>query len=185
MGVPGLVNVENATGACGLALLAGANEDELRQALPTFQGIKRRFEYRIKSESLIYIDDYAHHPEEINATVSSVKAIYPDRKITVVFQPHLYTRTRDFVDGFAKALDQCDKVYLFDIYPAREEPIEGVTSHIILDKMIEGKAEIVDYNELVLRLKMNVPEVILSLGAGDIDKKVPDLERELKQFISN
>ncbi len=185
MGVPGLVNVENAVGALGLALLAGAREEELRVALPEFAGIKRRFEYRIQNESLVYIDDYAHHPEEINATVNSVKAIYPNRKITVVFQPHLYTRTRDFVEGFAEALDQCDKVYLFDIYPAREEAIEGVSSRIILDRMSEGKAKIVSYIELIEELKKDVPEVILTLGAGDIDKKVPELERELNQFISN
>lgn len=185
MGVPGLVNVENAVGALGLALLAGASKEELQKALPDFAGIKRRFEYRIKSDQLVYIDDYAHHPEEINATLSSVKAMYPNRKITVVFQPHLYTRTRDFAQGFAEALDQCDSVFLLDIYPAREEPIEGVSSLIILEKMRVARAKIVTYAELVGELAEDRPEVILTLGAGDIDKKVPELEGELKQLISN
>nr|WP_319401876.1 UDP-N-acetylmuramate--L-alanine ligase [uncultured Carboxylicivirga sp.] len=183
MGVPGLVNVENAVGAIGLALLAGVEEDEIRNALPEFQGIKRRFEYRIREDNLVYIDDYAHHPEEINATVASVRAIYPDKKLTVVFQPHLFTRTRDFVMGFAEALDKCDRVYLLDIYPAREEPIEGVTSNIIADKMKSERVKVCAFEDIVVGLKLNNPEVILTLGAGDIDKLTDELESQLKQFI--
>jgi len=183
MGVPGLVNVENAIGAIGLALLAGVEEDEIRNALPKFQGIKRRFEYRIREDNLVYIDDYAHHPEEINATVSSVRAIYPGKKLTVIFQPHLYTRTKDFADDFAKALDQCDNVYLLDIYPAREEPMEGVSSKMIADRMKLKQVKWLSFDDLLLDLKKNVPEVVLTLGAGDIDTLTEDLEKQLKQFI--
>lgn len=185
MGIPGLLNVENAVGALGLALLAGAEEAELRAALPLFEGIRRRFEYRIKTDDLVYIDDYAHHPGEINATVDSVRALYPGKELTVVFQPHLYTRTKDFAEGFAEALDRCDRVYLFDIYPAREKPIEGVSSGMIIDLMKLEKVRLVNYDELIYDLADNTPEVIMTLGAGDIDKKVADLELKLNQFISN
>ncbi|MCU4165096.1 UDP-N-acetylmuramate--L-alanine ligase [Carboxylicivirga caseinilyticus] len=185
MGVPGLLNVENAVGAIGLSLLAGVDEDEIREALPNFKGIRRRFEYRIREENLVYIDDYAHHPEEINATVASVRALYPGKQLTVVFQPHLFTRTRDFADGFAEALDKCDRVFLLDIYPAREEPIEGVTSQMIVDRMQLEKVKLLKYYDLKEELKSDVPEVILTLGAGDIDKLTDDLEGHLKLFIFN
>lgn len=185
MGIPGLLNVENAVGAMGLALLAGVEEEELRSALPAFEGIKRRFEYRIRENELVYIDDYAHHPEEINATVRSVRALYPQKEITVVFQPHLYTRTRDFAEGFAEALDRCDRVYLLDIYPAREEPIKGVTSNVIKEIMKMDEVKLVNYDELLKDLENKLPEVILTLGAGDIDKKVDDLQFKLNQFILN
>ena len=184
MGVPGLVNVENAVGAIGLALLGGVEEDEIRKALPDFEGIRRRFEYRIKSDDLVFIDDYAHHPEEINATVRSVRAIYPDKKLTVVFQPHLYTRTQDFALGFASALDKCDRVILLDIYPARELPIEGVSSNMIIDLM-KKQAELASKEDLFEHLKKEKSEVILTLGAGDIDKEVPVLESKFRELISN
>lgn len=183
LGVPGLVNVENAVGAVALALLGDVEEGEIRDALAGFQGIRRRFEYKIKEENLVMIDDYAHHPEEINATLASVKDIYPDKKISVVFQPHLYTRTRDFADGFAKALDVADQVYLLDIYPARELPIEGVTSEIIRRKMKLKQVEVVSKAELLTKVKTSKPEVLLTLGAGDIDKLVPLLADELKKLI--
>ncbi len=185
MGVPGLVNVENAVGAIGLALLGGVEVDEIKQALPTYEGIRRRFQYRIKSDDLVFIDDYAHHPQEINATVKSVKALYPDRKITVVFQPHLYTRTRDFAEGFAAALDQCDRVILMDIYPARELPIEGVSSEMIMKLMKNQNVQKADRETLFETLNEQPLEVVLTLGAGDIDKEVPILEEKLKEFISD
>lgn len=183
MGVPGLVNVENAVGAMGLAMLGGVKADEIQKALPTFGGIRRRFEYRIKSDNFVFIDDYAHHPEEINATVKSVRAIYPDKKLSVVFQPHLYTRTRDFAEGFAKALDRCDKVILLDIYPARELPIEGVNSTMIKNLMKLKDVEIVSKNDLFECLIKADNEVLLTLGAGDIDKEVPVLEASFNRLI--
>ena len=183
LGIPGLVNVENAIGAIALALLGDVDAEEIRKSLVEFKGIRRRFEYKIKSENLVMIDDYAHHPEEINATLASVKDIYPDRKIAVVFQPHLYTRTRDFAAGFAAALDVADQVYLLDIYPARELPIEGVTSELIREKMELKQVEMVSKEDLVEKVKVSKPEVLLTLGAGDIDKMVPVLARELELFI--
>jgi len=183
MGVPGLVNVENAVGAIGLALMAGVEANEIRQALPGFEGIRRRFEYRIKTEDFVFIDDYAHHPEEINATVKSVRAIYPDKKITVVFQPHLYTRTRDFAAGFAEALDQCDRVVLLDIYPARELPIEGVESKMIANLMQNNKVTVVAKEDIYEELVKEDNDIILTLGAGDIDKEVSALELKFRALI--
>lgn len=179
LGIPGLLNVENAVGALALALLAGVEAHELRKALPEFKGIKRRFEYRIREDDLVFIDDYAHHPEEINATVESVRALFPEKILTAVFQPHLFTRTRDFAEGFAAALDKCDQVYLLDIYPAREEPIEGVTSKMLKDLMEIKEVKLVNDDELIDAMRTQVPELLLTIGAGDIDKKVDVLEKEL------
>ena len=184
MGVPGLVNVENAIGAAALALLGGVEPDEIRCALPAFEGIRRRFEYRIKSDDFVFIDDYAHHPEEINAIVKSVRAIYPDKKLTVVFQPHLYTRTRDFAPGFASALDRCDRVALLDIYPARELPLEGVESKTIMDLMKLNHVAVVPKENLFEHLLKEKNEIVLTLGAGDIDKEVPVLEAEFRALIN-
>ncbi|MBS2212745.1 UDP-N-acetylmuramate--L-alanine ligase [Carboxylicivirga mesophila] len=185
MGVPGLVNVENAVGAIGLALLGGVEPEEIKAALPLFEGIRRRFQYRIKEDKLVFIDDYAHHPQEINATVKSVRALYPDKHITTIFQPHLYTRTRDFASGFAEALDKCDRVLLMDIYPARELPIEGVNADMIRLLMHNKHVQLVGRDELFSVLTSEQNEVILTLGAGDIDKEVPLLEAKLREFISN
>lgn len=185
MGVPGLVNVENAVGAIGLALLGGVDEEEIRKSLPTFEGIRRRFQYQINTDELVFIDDYAHHPEEINAIMKSVKAIYPDKKITVVFQPHLYTRTRDFADGFAESLDKADRTLLLDIYPARELPIENVNSEMIASRMKNSDVRVVSKNDLSDVLLEDELELLLTLGAGDIDKEVPLLKEKLDEFISN
>ncbi|MBR8538050.1 UDP-N-acetylmuramate--L-alanine ligase [Carboxylicivirga sediminis] len=185
MGVPGLVNVENAVGAVGLALLGGVEPEEIKAALPLFEGIRRRFQYRIKEDKLVFIDDYAHHPQEINATVKSVRALYPDKHITTIFQPHLYTRTRDFASGFAEALDKCDRILLMDIYPARELPIEGVNADMIRLLMHNKHVQLVGRDELFSVLTSEQNEVILTLGAGDIDKEVPLLEAKLREFISN
>ena len=125
---PGLLNVENAVAAAALGFLAGATADEIKKGLEDYQGVVRRFDIRLKDESHIYIDDYAHHPEELKAVISSVKALYQGRKITGIFQPHFYSRTRDFADGFAESLDLLDEAVLVPLYPAREEPIKGVSS---------------------------------------------------------
>ena len=135
MGIPGLYNLENALAALAAAWLNGMNPKQLKNSLALYKGVKRRFDFQIKQSKLIYLDDYAHHPEEIRACVESVRHLFPNRHLTVVFQPHLYSRTRDFADEFAKSLDLCDAVILSEIYPAREEPIPGVTSQMLLDKM--------------------------------------------------
>ena len=172
VGIPGLVNVENAVGACAVAYLVGVLEDEMKKSLPDFLGIRRRFDYRIKREDLVLIDDYAHHPEEINATIKSVRALYPSKKVTGVFQPHLFSRTKDFHKQFAESLSKLDELIMLDIYPARELPIKGVNSSMILKlvklpiKKLSAKKELInDINELK-------PEVLLMMGAGDIDKEI-------------
>lgn len=180
LGIPGLHNVENAVAASAACLMSGVTESELRSALIGFKGVKRRFEYIIKSENQIYIDDYAHHPEELRAIISSVKNMYPENEIVVAFQPHLFTRTRDFVDGFAESLSIANEVFLLDIYPARELPIEGVTSKIIFDKIIVKK-HLVSNAELLEAVKTNQPKVFLTLGAGDIDLLIKPIKEILKK----
>lgn len=179
LGIGGLHNIENAVAAITVAIKLGMDPEDIKKALASFQGVKRRFEYIIERDDLVFIDDYAHHPTELSATIKSVKQLYPDKKITGVFQPHLYTRTRDFADGFAKSLDLLDTAYLMPIYPAREEPIEGVTSEMIAEKM-EHKATIVGKDTLVSIITQNRPEVLLTLGAGDIDQWVQPLKSGLE-----
>jgi len=179
---PGRINVENAIAASAVALLCGVSNEELQVALSSFNGVRRRFDYRIKTENLVFIDDYAHHPKELWESITSVKAIYPDKKITGIFQPHLYTRTRDFAEGFAESLDLLDDIILLDIYPARELPIEGINSNIILDKMKKA-GRICSKEELVQQIKQSDIEVLLTLGAGDIDKLVEPIELILNQRI--
>jgi len=180
LGIPGLHNVENAVAASAACLMSGVTETELRAALLGFKGVKRRFEYIIKSENQIYIDDYAHHPEELRAIISSVKNMYPENEIVVAFQPHLFSRTRDFVDGFAESLSIANEVFLLDIYPARELPIEGVTSKIIFDK-ITSKKHLVSNTELLEAIKTNQPKVFLTLGAGDIDLLIKPIKEILEK----
>ncbi|MRT94189.1 UDP-N-acetylmuramate--L-alanine ligase [Ancylomarina sp. 16SWW S1-10-2] len=179
---PGRINVENAVAASAVALICGISENELRLALNNFLGVRRRFDYRIKSDNLVFIDDYAHHPKELWESISSVRAIYPDKKITGIFQPHLFTRTRDFADDFAKSLDLLDELILLDIYPARELPIKGVDSNLILSKM-KKKGLLCTKNELIKRIEQSEIEVLLTLGAGDIDKLVEPIEQVLNQRI--
>jgi len=179
---PGRINVENAIAASAVALICGISQEELRLALNNFIGVRRRFDYRIKNDNLVFIDDYAHHPKELWESISSVKAIYPDKKITGIFQPHLYTRTRDFADGFAESLDLLDEIILLDIYPARELPIKGVDSNLILSKM-KSKGQICSKDELIDQIKQRKIEVLLTLGAGDIDKLVEPIEQVLNQRI--
>ena len=172
------INAENAIAACSVAILAGVEEDELRKALSSFEGVRRRFDYQIRNEKLVFIDDYAHHPKELKESITSVRDIYPNRKITGIFQPHLYTRTRDFSEGFAESLSLLDEVILLDIYPARELPIEGVNSNMILEN-IKVPASLCSKEELIEVLKSKELDVLLTLGAGDIDKLVEPIKNML------
>ena len=181
VGIPGWVNVENATAAAAIALTYGLDPEKVRAALASFAGVKRRFDMQVNLPGCIYMDDYAHHPREIAAALSSVRESYPDMRLTAVFQPHLYTRTRDFADEFAEALSNVDKLILLDIYPAREEPIPGVTSEIIFrnvtapQKVLIRRAELMDY------LKDEDVELLMTLGAGDIDRFVQPIGEMLRK----
>ncbi len=166
--VPGLINVENAVAAAALAWLTGATATEIRNGLGNFRGVVRRFDVQYKSSRQVYIDDYAHHPAELEAMISSVKALYPGRKITGIFQPHLYSRTRDFAAGFAASLGLLDEVILTPIYPAREEPIPGVSSEIIFERIKNEKKWMLEKAEVSAFLREQPTEVVLTLGAGDI-----------------
>lgn len=173
---PGLHNTENAIAACAAAQIYGVSASEIKNALSTFRGVKRRFDYRIKSENLVFIDDYAHHPEELKACIGSVRELFPNKKLTGIFQPHLFSRTRDFADEFAKSLDLLDETILLDIYPARELPIEGVNSTMLLNKMKCNRKSLCSKESLCEKVVSLHPEVLLTLGAGDIDKLVEPLE---------
>lgn len=179
LGLPGIHNAENALAVITLTRELGLSEEEIRFGLKTFKGVKRRFEYHVRTENLIYIDDYAHHPTEIHALVSSVRLLYPNKKITGVFQPHLFSRTRDFLDGFVNELSQLDEAIVMPIYPARELPIEGVTSEIIVEK-IGPSARILTPEEVVQYASDFESGVFLTIGAGDIDRIVPSLEKIFK-----
>ena len=176
LGVPVSINIDNGIAAMALAILNGATEDELREGMKTFAGVDRRFDFKVKNDRMVFLSDYAHHPNEIAASVRSVREIYADKKIAAIFQPHLYTRTRDFYREFADALSGLDAVYLCDIYPARELPIPGVTSRLIYDNLRPGverhlitKADILD-----VARKADF-DVLVSLGAGDIEDYVPQI----------
>lgn len=179
VGVPGWVNIENAVAASAIALTYGIAPGKVRRALASFSGVKRRFDIQVRKPGCVYIDDYAHHPEEINAALSSIRKAYPDSKLTAVFQPHLYTRTRDFAPEFAQALSLADKVILLDIYPARELPIPGVTSEIIY-KDIRSEKVLLRRNELMGYLENEPVEVLVTLGAGDIDRFVGEIAKMLE-----
>ena len=181
LGVPVYVNIENGIAAMALAQIAGVSNEEIKNAMPTFGGVDRRFDFKIKEDNLVFLSDYAHHPAEIKQSISSIKALYPDKKVTAVFQPHLYTRTRDFYKEFAESLSLADEVILLDIYPARELPIDGVTSKLIYDNIVAGKTKSLCSKEELLDLleKKNI-EVLITLGAGDIDNMVPQIYNILK-----
>jgi len=170
LSLPGLFNLENAVAASAVAWITGVPGSALKNALSTYRGVKRRFDFRILKDDFVYIDDYAHHPEELRACIQAVKDLYPERKITGVFQPHLYSRTRDFADGFALSLGMLDELYLLDIYPAREKEIPGVNSKMLLDKVNIPNKQLADKGRLIGLLKKNKPQVLLTLGAGDIDQ---------------
>ena len=181
LGVPVQINVENSVAAMALAWLNGVSFDELRTGISSFSGIYRRFNVVYKSDKIVYMDDYAHHPSELKASIASIRNLYPNRKITGIFQPHLYTRTRDFASAFAEALSQLDELILLDIYPARELPIEGVDSELILrDVKLKNKTLCSKENLLPL-LKEKELDVLVTFGAGDIDKLVPLIKDQLKQ----
>lgn len=169
-GVPGWVNVENSVAAAAIALTYGIDGDALRKAIGSFSGVKRRFDIHVNTPRISYIDDYAHHPNEISTAISSIRDIFPGKKLTAIFQPHLYTRTRDFADEFAAALSAVDKLILLDIYPARELPIPGVTSEIIFDKVSAPEKVLLRKEELMAYLENEPVETLISFGAGNIDR---------------
>jgi UDP-N-acetylmuramate--alanine ligase len=179
LGIPGIHNAENAVACIALTQFLGLSEEEIRLGLSTFLGVKRRFEYKVKKEDLVYIDDYAHHPTEIHALVSSVRLLYPGKKITGVFQPHLFSRTRDFFNGFAKELSALDEVILLPIYPAREEPIAGVTSDVLLEKISAPSKMLLSPSEALGYVSKIESGVVLTIGAGDIDRIVEPLKNAL------
>ena len=181
LGVPVYVNIENGIAAMALAQIAGATADEIRAAMPGFRGVDRRFDFKLKNDRIVFLSDYAHHPAEIRQSVYSMRMLYPDRKITAVFQPHLYTRTRDFYKDFADSLSLLDEVILLDIYPAREEPIAGVSSQLIYDHLRPGIEKSLCHKEDLLdTLRNKKLDVLITLGAGDIDNYVPQIYEILK-----
>jgi len=177
--LPGRHNLSNALVALAMAVEYGCPHQQLAKALASYKGVKRRFTYQIKSEELVFIDDYAHHPEEINAVHQAVREMYPTKEVLAVFQPHLFSRTKDFIDDFAKSLSQFDEVLLLDIYPAREMPIEGVTSSWLLEKIKNEKKQLVVKNELVTKIKESKAQIIITIGAGDIGAEVKHIKKGL------
>lgn len=179
----GLMYVENAVAASALALWGGLQPHELAAGLQSFKGVRRRFDVRVLHDELVYIDDYAHHPSEIDFCIRSARQAFPGKELCGVFQPHLYSRTRDFAEGFAKSLAALDRVYLLDIYPAREKPIEGVSSENLLKMILNPNKKLVRKEDLVNEIVSHIPEVLLSMGAGDIDQCVEPLENALKDYL--
>lgn len=173
--IPGFHNVENALAAIAIAVDHGVTEEQIRAGIKSFRGVKRRFEIHSSVPGRIYIDDYAHHPEEIKACLSSVRAMFPSQRLTVIFQPHLFTRTRDFASGFSESLSLADEVVLLDIYPARELPIHGVTSEMLMDGIKAGKKTLINKAQVMDYLEESKPEVLVTMGAGDIDRLVPGI----------
>jgi UDP-N-acetylmuramate--alanine ligase len=177
----GMHNVENMVVAITVALQLGVEAEKIKQAIPNFKGVKRRFEYIVKQDEIVYIDDYAHHPEELAALISSAKRLFHDKKCVIAFQPHLFTRTRDLADGFAHSLDMADEVLLLDIYPAREQPIPGVTSQMIVDRMSNKSCTILSKDALLEYVKQAPVKLFITAGAGDIDKMITPIKEILEQ----
>ena len=180
-GIPGWVNVENSIAAAAVALLHGTAPKAIREALATFEGVKRRFDIHINTPKCAYIDDYAHHPNEIKAAISSIRDIFPGRKLCGIFQPHLYTRTRDFADEFAEALSLLDSLVMLPIYPAREEPIEGVTASIIFDKVTTADKVLIEKDRLLETIAERQTDCLVTFGAGDVDRFIDPIEKLLRQ----
>ncbi|TBN05445.1 UDP-N-acetylmuramate--L-alanine ligase [Hyunsoonleella flava] len=177
--LPGRHNLLNALIAMAMAAEYGVSHRRLANALESYKGVKRRFTYHIKTDNLVFIDDYAHHPEEINAVHQAVREMYPNQEVLAIFQPHLYTRTRDFINEFAESLSQFDELLLLDIYPARELPIEGVNSKWLLDKIDTSSKKLVNKSDLISEILKSSARVILTIGAGDIGEEVKHIKREL------
>jgi UDP-N-acetylmuramate--alanine ligase len=175
MGLPGIHNAENALACIALTEFLGVSEETIRKGIRTFLGVKRRFEYHIKTPNLVYIDDYAHHPTEIDAVYQALREMHPGKRTLAIFQPHLFSRTRDFADAFAQSLSQFDRVLLLDIYPAREEPLEGITSAWLLEKMTNPNGKLVTKEALAEEIEAYGPEVLVAMGAGDIGLEIQKL----------
>jgi len=172
----GLHNVENATASIAIALNLGINENKIKEAIASFKGVKRRFEYKIKTDNKVLIDDYAHHPEELNALISGVRSLYPNEKMVLIFQPHLYSRTQDQANGFMEVLDKADEVILLPIYPARELPIEGVNSEMLLSGMKISNKKVLSKEQLMEWAKQTNDKLIVMAGAGDIDVCITNIQ---------
>jgi UDP-N-acetylmuramate--alanine ligase len=182
-GTLGALNVENAVAAAAICLCHGTEPDAIRKAIGSYLGAHRRLEEYVNTPSLTFLDDYAHHPAELEASIRTIKAIFPGRKLTAIFQPHLYTRTRDFAPEFARALSLCDRVVLLDIYPAREEPIPGVTSEIILREVTAPQKDLVAYDKLCDWVAAHDVDVLVTFGAGNIDRLVQPIATLLKERV--
>ena len=178
---PGIINIENFTAAIAVALMCGVTEQEVKKAVLLFQGVRRRFDIRVNIPGLAFVDDYAHHPEEIRACIMCMKEFFTGRKITGIFQPHLFSRTRDHAEGFAKILDELDEVILLPVYPAREKPIEGVSSAMIFNKMKSTRKRMMAKEDIPGKLDTSKLDVLLTIGAGDIDGLVEPIEEKLKR----
>lgn len=181
LNIGGMHNVENAVAAITVAQMLEIDQVQIKEVMSGFKGVKRRFEYILKNESIVYIDDYAHHPEELASLIKSAKLLFPERKCVIVFQPHLFTRTRDFADGFAYSLDMADQIILLDIYPARELPIEGVTTQMIVNKMANPAHTIMSKEALLDFVKINPLDLLITAGAGDIDQLI----KPIKEILEN
>lgn len=182
LGVPVYVNIENGVAAMAMAYLNGVTEQEIRAAMKSFAGVKRRFDFHIKTKDFAFLDDYAHHPQELKSSIESVRALYPGKRICGVFQPHLYTRTRDLADDFARSLSLLDELVLLDIYPAREKPIEGVNSQMLLDKVTIKDKCLSSKQGLVDCLSHKDFDVLLMVGAGDLDLLIPEVEKKMREL---
>jgi UDP-N-acetylmuramate--alanine ligase len=178
-GLPGRHNLMNAMMALAMAKTFGSPTKTIAKALASFKGIQRRFSYQIKSDKLVYIDDYAHHPTEINAVHQAVRELYPNEKVLAIFQPHLFSRTKDFADDFAKSLSQFDEILLLDIYPARELPMEGITSSWLLSKIKNTNKKLISKTELISAILESKAKIIVTIGAGDIGELVPKIKQAL------
>jgi len=177
--IPGRHNIENAVAAFAVATLLNIDEQKIKSALESYKGVERRFDYKIKEKNIVFIDDYAHHPEELKAIISAVKELYAGKKVTGIFQPHLFSRTRDFADEFARSLELLDEIILLDIYPARELPLEGITSKMLIDKIAKKEKKLCSKDNLMEALNQRNLEVLLTIGAGDIDQLLEPIKNSL------
>lgn len=180
--LPGRHNIENALAAASIAELMAVGIDQIARGISTFAGVQRRFDFKVRNSNIVYIDDYAHHPEELRACISGVKELFPNKRITGIFQPHLYSRTRDFMDGFAESLSMLDQLILLEIYPAREEPIEGINSTALLQRISLNNKQLCSKKNLLSTIDSLKPEVLLTLGAGDIDQFVKPIQTMLASW---